>query len=376
MDNEETADAAADENTESVETPEVADAETPAAEDTPPAGENEAASEPAENIEDSGISSEEIAADTAEDTAPEEKERKLTPEEITAATEALLFAAVEPLKLDTIAKALGKGIRRDVVEAAIATLNEFYSSQKRSFGIVEISGKYSLMSRAEFAPFIQNLYGNKPSKDEVDRKLSPALLDTLAIIAYKQPVTRAEVETVRGVGCGQIIRQLMERGSVKPVGKKMDVVGYPLLYGTTEEFLREFGLRSLDELPMLAEFRRMHIIDDEKETAESPKEETENPQPLFAGVPTADADDTGDNPRPAEDADDDEEFDDDEFDEDEEDFNDDDEADEDEEDFDDDDEADEDDEDFDDDESDNEDNEAPDDDEGVEEDEDSQKEKQ
>ncbi|MBP5232215.1 MAG: SMC-Scp complex subunit ScpB, partial [Planctomycetes bacterium] len=197
-----------------------------------------------------------------ESTASEGQGHRLTPEELRAATEALLFAAIEPLKLETLAKALGRGVRRDAVEEAIKELNAFYAEHGRAFGIVEISGKFSLMSKAEFAPFIQRLYGNKPSKEEADRKLSPALLDTLSIIAYKQPVTRAEVENVRGVGCGQIIRQLMERGSVKPVGKKMDVVGYPLLYGTTEEFLREFGLSSLDELPMLAELRRMKIIDD------------------------------------------------------------------------------------------------------------------
>lgn len=203
-------------------------------------------------------------AEIAQDTAPEhdEGEKKLSGAELNAAVEALLFAAMEPLKLEAMAKALGRGIRRDAISEAIGELNEFYQSQNRSFCIMEVAGKYSLMSRPEFAPFIQNLHGNKPSKEENERKLSPALLDTLAIIAYKQPVTRAEVETVRGVGCGQLIRQLMERGSVKPVGKKMEVIGCPLLYGTTELFLQEFGLSALDELPMLQELRQLKIVGD------------------------------------------------------------------------------------------------------------------
>lgn len=243
---------------------------------------------PASGAETESTASEGEGDDESQDEGDGEGQgHRLTPEELRAATEALLFAAIEPLKLETLAKALGRGVRRDAVEEAIKELNAFYAENGRAFGIVEISGKFSLMSKAEFAPFIQRLYGNKPTKEEADRKLSPALLDTLSIIAYKQPVTRAEVENVRGVGCGQIIRQLMERGSVKPVGKKMDVVGYPLLYGTTEEFLREFGLSSLDELPMLAELRRMKIIDGPEAETKQPSEPKEQEERTDA-MPTED----------------------------------------------------------------------------------------
>ena len=289
----------------------VEDVDGARADEVPETAENPEPAEPAADVAGDGedaedvdgarageVLPEDIAADTAEETPEGEgAEHKMTPEELESAVEALLFAAIEPLKLDTLAKALGRGIRRDAVEEAIKHLNEFYAEQHRAFGIVEISGKYSLMSRAEFAPFIQRLYGNKPSKEETDRKLSPALLDTLAIVAYKQPVTRAEVETVRGVGCGQMLRQLMERGSVKPVGKKMDVVGYPLLYGTTEEFLREFGLSSLADLPMLEEFRRMKIIDDPD------AEEKKTAQPQLAALPAEGETDEDENrPGAAEDA--------------------------------------------------------------------------
>ncbi|GHS99285.1 segregation and condensation protein B [Planctomycetales bacterium] len=197
----------------------------------------------------------------------------LTEDELTAATEALLFAAAEPLKIETLARALGKGVRREAVAAALARLNEFYAT--RAFTLVETAGKFALMSRAQYAPFIRRLYGNKAAKEE---KISPAMLDTLAIVAYKQPVTRAEIETVRGVGCGQLLRQLLERGLVRVTGKKMDVIGYPALYGTTEQFLREFGLPSPAELPMLAELRQMKIIDDEAtgETPNNADAESEN----------------------------------------------------------------------------------------------------
>ena len=175
--------------------------------------------------------------------------------------EALLFAADEPLSLEKIAKSAGKRIRRDAVEEAINELQTQYKESDRAFEIIEVAEKFQMLTRAEFAKNVQALYGKRAIKEEKDKKLSPAALDTLAIVAYKQPVTRAEVEAVRGVGCGQVMRQLMERGSIKPVGKKMDVIGYPLLYGTTESFLQEFGLASLDVLPMATELRRLTEVD-------------------------------------------------------------------------------------------------------------------
>ncbi len=166
--------------------------------------------------------------------------------------ESLLFAARLPLKAKQIAKCVGPGTRQDRVHEAIHSLNQHYADTGRAFEIVEIAEKFRIMSRPEYAGHIQKLYPKK----EQDRRLTPAALDTLSIIAYKQPITRVEVETVRGVGCGPVLRTLVERGLVRVVGKKTDVLGYPWLYGTTDAFLQEFGLASLEELPMVHELRR------------------------------------------------------------------------------------------------------------------------
>ena len=175
--------------------------------------------------------------------------------------EAILFAADEAVGIEKIAKAAGKRIRREAVVEAINELQKIYQESERAFEIVEVAEKFQMLTRAEFSRNVQAFYGKKAIKEEKDKKISPVALDTLAIIAYKQPVTRAEVEAVRGVGCGQVMRQLMERGSIRPVGKKMDVIGYPLLYGTTDQFLKEFGLASLDILPMAAELRRLTKVE-------------------------------------------------------------------------------------------------------------------
>ena len=201
----------------------------------------------------------EAADDNGEDStdAPEDEEEDA--EEVfplEEVVEAMLFAAVEPVTVDKLAKSAGRGIKREAVREVIINLNNFYEQSGRAFEVVEVAEKISLMSKSAFAPHIQRLYGKKLAKEEKEKKLSPAALDTLSIIAYKQPATRAEIEEVRGVGCGQLVRQLMERGLVKPVGKRMSVIGYPTLYGTTVEFLQEFGLAKLDELPMIHELRR------------------------------------------------------------------------------------------------------------------------
>lgn len=168
--------------------------------------------------------------------------------------EAILFAAREPLKPAQIARAVGKGTRQDAVLAAIDELNVHYLESGRAFEIAEISRRFQLMSRPEFVEYIKRIYPKRDlGEKEKTARLSPSALDTLAIIAYKQPVTRGEIEHIRGVGCGPVLRALMERGSVKVVGKAQ-VVGQPWLYGTTESFLAEFGLGSIEELPLRSEF--------------------------------------------------------------------------------------------------------------------------
>lgn len=174
---------------------------------------------------------------------------------LTSVVEAVLFAAREPLKAAQIARAAGKRTRHDAVRQAIDELNVQYLETSRSFEIAEISGRYQLMSRPEFADYIMRIYPKKEleEKDKTQR-LTPAMLDTLAIIAYKQPVMRSEIDHIRGVSCANALRALIERGSVKEVGRRTDLVGKPAVFGTTERFLAEFGLGSLDELPMRHEF--------------------------------------------------------------------------------------------------------------------------
>jgi segregation and condensation protein B len=184
---------------------------------------------------------------------------ELTEAELFAAVEAILFAAPEPLRGEVIARTLGKTVSAAWVAEAIARLNEFYLAHGRAFTVDEVAGKYVLLTRPEFGDLVEKLSGGRTAAPE---KLSPATLDTLAIIAYKQPLTRLEIETIRGVACGQILRQLMERELVKVVGKKMEALGYPSLYGTTENFLREFGLASLAALPLLEELQRMNLLTD------------------------------------------------------------------------------------------------------------------
>lgn len=204
---------------------------------------------------------------------------------LTSVVEAVLFAAREPLKAAQIARAAGKRTRHDAVRQAIDELNVQYLETSRSFEIAEISGRYQLMSRPEFADYIMRIYPKKEleEKDKTQR-LTPAMLDTLAIIAYKQPVMRSEIDHIRGVSCANALRALIERGSVKEVGRRTDLVGKPAVFGTTERFLAEFGLGSLDELPMRHEFIEpggpppveLTVANDQASAEEEPAESTQD----------------------------------------------------------------------------------------------------
>lgn len=176
--------------------------------------------------------------------------------------EAVLFASREPLKAAQLARAVGKGVRQSAVKEAMRQLNLHYLETGRAFEIAEISGRFQLMSRPEFSGHIRRIYSKREAegKDKAAR-LTPTALDTLSIIAYKQPVTRGEIERIRGVGCGPVLRTLIERGTVRVAGKRADLVGQPLTYGTTDAFLVEFGLGSLDELPLRNEFLNAFPMD-------------------------------------------------------------------------------------------------------------------
>lgn len=164
---------------------------------------------------------------------------------------ALLFVTDRPLSAGRLGEALG-GMDAEVVTNLLEELRaEINASDTLPYTLTEIAGGYQLITNPEFGPYIRNLFQIKKSK-----RLSRALLETLSIIAYKQPTTRAEVESVRGVSVSHAFDQLTERRMIKISGVA-DLPGRPKLYRTTDEFLVQFGLKSLKDLPTMDELKDM-----------------------------------------------------------------------------------------------------------------------
>lgn len=160
-------------------------------------------------------------------------------------------------------------VTEEQVLAAIDALIQHYQSDKRAFTIVERSTGWRLCAVAEYAEWCRSLYpGKKP------QRLSPPALETLAIIAYRQPITKAGIEAVRGVSVDAMVQQLVDRGLVKVEGRA-DLPGRPILYGTSDAFLEHFGVRNLDELPNAAELRRVKLPSPEEEV---PTQNIQTPQ--------------------------------------------------------------------------------------------------
>ena len=156
--------------------------------------------------------------------------------------EAVLFASEAPLSSEDIARA-DEALDEDRVEAALAALREEYDRSGRAFELREVADGVQLMTRPEYAPYLERF-------DSVPRstRLSGPALEALAIVAYRQPISRVEVEYVRGVGSVGVIRTLLDRELIRGVGRG-EGVGRPVLYGTTSRFMEHFGLASLDDLP-------------------------------------------------------------------------------------------------------------------------------
>jgi len=176
-----------------------------------------------------------------------------------AAVEALVFAAEEPIGAKTIANSWAEATGLDVpdpseIEQAIERINHALVETGRPYAIEKWGGGYRFATRKGLAPFLKALFVT-----DRQRKLSRTLMESLAILAYRQPVSRSELEFVRGVDCDYAIRKLLEFGLIDVVGRS-EKVGRPLLYGTTERFLELFGLHSLDQLPNLRELES--ILDD------------------------------------------------------------------------------------------------------------------
>ncbi|HVY62544.1 MAG TPA: SMC-Scp complex subunit ScpB, partial [Planctomycetota bacterium] len=161
---------------------------------------------------------------------------------LAGALEAVLLVANEPMTVGEVMKVL-EGATRAEVNAAVRELKERYGARPGGLELVEIAGGVRLMTRPEYAPWVERL-----EKVRREERLSKAQLEVLAVIAYKQPLLRADVDSVRGADSGAALRGLVDKGFVKVVGRA-DALGRPLLYGTTDRFLERFALKSLKELP-------------------------------------------------------------------------------------------------------------------------------
>lgn len=184
--------------------------------------------------------------------------------------EAALLAAGTPLTLDRLQELFLEEERPDksALREVLAALADDYSG--RGIEIVEVAGGFRINVREEFAPWVSRLW------EERAPRYSRALLETLALIAYRQPITRGEIEEIRGVSVSSnIVKTLLEREWVRVVGTR-DVPGKPSLYATTREFLNYFGLKSLDELPTLQQIRDLDSINQELELAEPGSEAADN----------------------------------------------------------------------------------------------------
>jgi len=177
-----------------------------------------------------------------------QRSRRLPPERVRTVVESLLFVTDKPVTLDQLHDATG--IERPRLEEALKQLGEIHRDEVSGIVLTEVAGGWQFRTEPESGEFVRRFLRVKP------HRLTRAALETLAIVAYRQPVTRPEIEDVRGVDSGAVVKALLERRLVKILGKK-DEVGRPILYGTTREFLEFFALKDLSALPTLREFHEL-----------------------------------------------------------------------------------------------------------------------
>ena len=169
-----------------------------------------------------------------------------------SAVEALLFVSEKPVLMDQL-KEVFPELKPSQIQDLIKQLQEDYVNRESGMVVVEIADGFQMLSNSHAAPYIRAFY-----KTKTKEKLSRPALESLAIIAYKQPVGRAEVEIIRGVNSDGTIAHLLNKGLIKIIGRK-EVPGRPFLYGTTKEFLEYFGLKSLDGMPKMEEFHQLGV---------------------------------------------------------------------------------------------------------------------
>ena len=191
-------------------------------------------------------------------------------EDLKRIIEALLFASPEPLSVARI-KLIIQGVETEEVTQALESLKDEYAQESRSFQMVEIGGGYQLATKPDYSVFVGKLVESRTRQ-----RLSKAAMETLAVVAYKQPVVRSTVEGIRGVNADGVLRTLMERDLIRIVGRG-DGPGRPLLFGTTREFLLQFGMNKLSDLPGMKEIEE--LVGGKDEGKPPAEEDMEEPEP-------------------------------------------------------------------------------------------------
>lgn len=171
--------------------------------------------------------------------------------ELPSIIESLIFTAESALSIDRICELLNE-FERDEIKSALAEMVAHYQGRAGGFDLVEVAGGWQFRTRPAFHSYITRHIKTRAAK------FSQSALETLAIIAYRQPITRAEVEHLRGVDCGGVLKSLLEKRLARILGKK-DIPGRPLIYGTSKEFLEIFGLKDLKSLPTLREIQALDV---------------------------------------------------------------------------------------------------------------------
>jgi segregation and condensation protein B len=217
-----------------------------------------------------------VEAAREEPAAPSEGEEGsvLPLPQVRAVIEALVFASPQPITSKEIARVL-QGVPREDWQKQFAELQADYARDERGLQIVEIAGGFQVTTRPEYNDWVRELLDPR-----TPTRLSIQALETLAVIAYKQPVTLPEIIELRGVKSGGVVKTLLEKRLIRIMGRK-EVVGRPILYGTTKQFLLHFGLRDLDELPKIEEFAE--VLGEEVDVA-GLKRAIESPLPVQVGL--------------------------------------------------------------------------------------------
>jgi len=199
-------------------------------------------------LEDNGAPDDATKDDAVE--AVDSQAETIDARELKAILEAVLFVSPEPVPVARLMSILGTVSKAEVVQA-LGILTHDLDQDGRGIQLVQVAGGYRLVTKQEYGPWLKRM-----DKAKAAQKLSRSALESLAIIAYKQPLVRSEIEEIRGVETSGVLRTLCERKLVRIVGRK-DVPGRPIMYGTTKFFLEHFGLQDLSQLPPLREFKEL-----------------------------------------------------------------------------------------------------------------------